>query len=342
MQFCLPRPGRERSRAQRPIYLVSALVCAAHGCGRVGFDRFGQDESNVGTRDGGALDAGSADGASGFDDDSGARDAAMPGQDGSIGDIDGSLPDGGGMVVPDDAGLPDAAANDASTPGPDGSIGEDAGEPDASIPDPDGFCAPFQATALACSDFSSLPENFSIKERNGRVTLANGVLNVRTTSAGGAASVVADIIPVFTGPLYARFLLRVPQSAPIVALNMFALGEPADLTPSDEFDVNLLDTSHIELFSLSTQSRFTSSPGAFQRGTFQCVEVWLDVGASNGSIRVRVGDRTVINASPLDTRLDFGVVRANLGIDYASPGQPATTLEFDDFLLATERLAPCP
>jgi hypothetical protein len=293
--------------------------------------------SPAGTLDGGALDAAAADAAA-TDAASEASDASGA-RDGSIGDRDGA-PDDGGDVSPVDASVPsDASADDAAVSRPDSSVEDDAGEPDASLPDP-GFCAPFP-TALACSDFSRLPENFTIKERNGRVDLDDGVLRVRTTAAGGSASVVADVVPLFDGPLYARFLLRVPQGAPIVALNLFAVGEPPELMPSDEFNLNLLDTSHIEFFSIPTQSRFTSGPSAFRRGVLQCVELWLDIGATNGSVRVLVDDRTVINAAPLDTRLDFGVVRANLGIDYSSPGQPATTLEIDDFLLATERLAPC-
>jgi hypothetical protein len=320
-----------------PVCFATALSCAASGCGRVGYE-FTHDFGPVERFDASIV---ARDAASDARDASDTRDGASPGVDGAVGESDAASPMNDGGVTPVDAGVPgDASAHDSSIALPDAGAEDAGGERDAGVRDR--FCEEFDE-ALACAGFSSLPEGFTPKERSGRVEVEGGVLRVRTSERGGAASVVTTFPPVTSGSLYARFLLRVPDGARIVALNLLALGEPLSEAEPSELHVNLLDTSYLEYFSLEGgQQRITSAPGVLQRGEFQCVEMAVEIGASNGRVRISIDGRSVISASGLDTRLSAGIARANLGIDYSSGDQLATSLELDDFLVARQRLAPCP
>jgi hypothetical protein len=320
--------------------LVGALVCATSGCGRLGFD-FTADPAEIS-----AFEAGVA-----------GRDGAVSRSDAAVARSDAAVAPRDAGVVHDDASgaaLDASVANDASIVMRDGAVPMDAAsdandartapldagrEVDARVA-PDTFCTPLD-DALFCADFSALPSPVDVKERGGRISLARGTLSVTTTEAGGSAAISGSFAPVHEGTLYARFLLRVPRTARVTAINVFAFTEPLD-DAIDEITVNMLDADKLDLFVLGTSARFFSAASAFARDDFQCVEVLLQVDDTAGRARIEVDNVAVLTAEGFDTALPAGIGRFALGIDYTGLDQPGTTVEIDDFVLAREELAGCP
>jgi hypothetical protein len=310
-----------------------ALACAEVGCGRVGFDDL---ERSVGS-----FDAGIAASDASVDMDASPPDARPPGNDATVSMEAGTLPFDA-ATARDAAQLSDGAleARDADTGLPDAEIPElfDGGrESDAG---PAGFCGAF-ASALACADFSAFPPGFERHQQNGDLTVSHGTLKARTTRAGGIAAIRAAFEPVFSGTLYARFLVRVPRNAQVTAINLLALAEPAG-TGTEEIDANLLTGDGVDLFVLSTNARYIGPARAFERNTFQCWEVMVHVDDTAGRMRVDVDGKNVLTSGQTDTAFTHGIGRVALGIDYTSAQQVPVLLELDDFVLARERLSPCP
>jgi hypothetical protein len=314
--------------------LAGALACAAQGCGRLGFDatleRVHTFDAGVQAADGGvALDAGET------------LDASAPdGFDAAVHEAGQPQPEEAAVARGDAGQARDAGGGerDAQVPPVDAGVERDAGLP------PEGFdCSAF-AAALACADFSELPPEFTRNEHYGNLTVSNGTLKVSTTRPGGEASLITTFAPVYSGNLYARFLLRVPEGAPIQAINLLALSESAtpDAPTVDEIDMNLLGEDGIDLFVLGTNARFISDSHAFPRGRFACIELTLQVGDANGRMSVRVDGRSLLTAGPTDTALDRGIARVALGIDFSGDTQEDTVLELDEFVLSRERVAACP
>jgi hypothetical protein len=338
--------------------IASALLCAAQGCGRLGYG-LSHDSSGVGVLDSGvtASDAASQPSDSSVDSDGHVKDPKAP-EDAGMADRDGAvLPfDGGshghdagkdagselgdGSVAPSDAALPHGDAQvillDATTPLVD--AGHDAGTPGDS--GTSGFDCKSFPLALVCTDFSALPASFTINERDGHVTVS-GSLSVRTTGDDGEAAIATTFAPVKSGMLFARFKLRVPHTSRITALNLLALTESLDQLPPDELNVNLIDSNRFDFFVLATNGRVTSDSNVFKRDVFQCVDLSLRVDQTHGSVRILVDGQPVINSSSIDTQLDRGIARVTLGIDYMGTGQAATALEIDDFVLSQTALPPC-
>jgi hypothetical protein len=322
--------------------LVSSLVCATQGCGRLGFasrgdapSEFGVFEAGVATGDASTwpYDASVLGPDAGFELDAAPRDAAAP--------SDAAEAAADAAVATDAAALPmDAASADPI----DGRVGlRDGGSstPDARVPVDAGFsyCSEFGA-ALFCSDFSEGLSRVSVKERGGSVSVVEGAVRLSTRQPDSTASIAVSFAPVFSGILYARFMLRVPAIAPVTAINLFAFTESPD-NGLDELTVNLLESNRFDFFVLGTNARFFSQPGALQRNDFQCVEIVLRVGAQ-GSVRIEVDNEPVIPTRTVDTRLDNGIARVALGIDYAGPLQAATAFEIDDFVVSRAELPGCP
>jgi hypothetical protein len=248
-------------------------------------------------------------------------DAATPRDGGEL--LDGAQVASDAEMPRADAGMPEV---------PDGGIEQDGGLAR--------FCDAF-GSALACADFTAFPAGFERHQQNGDLTVSNGTLKARTTRAGGIASVRANFEPVFSGTLYARFLLRVPQNAQVTAINLLALAEPTGLG-TEEIDTNLLTGDGVDLFVLSSNARYIGPGNAFKRGVFQCWEVTVHVDDTAGRMRIDVDGKNVLTSGQTDTAFAHGVGRVALGIDYTSAQQAPVQLELDDFVLARERLAPCP
>ena len=311
--------------------IACAFVCATLGCGRVGFESTQDDvtglDGSVATNDAGAMDASATD-AQVDADPTVSREGGTPPGDGpdrgDAGPADAALPTRDAMIDAPDAG---EAPSDAA-------VAADASQPDVFD------CARF-GTTLACADFSTTPADFELREVDGDLTVSQGTLKASTTRAGGIASIRRSFEPVFSGTLYARFLLRVPSDASIVAINLLALAEPTG-GAVDEIDTNLLAGDSFDLFVLGSSARYTSGARAFARDRFQCVEVTLDLANTGGRMRIDVNGERVLTSGLTDTSLARGIARVALGIDFTGAQQGPTKLEIDEFVLARAKVADCP
>jgi hypothetical protein len=186
------------------------------------------------------------------------------------------------------------------------------------------FCDGFESPNLA--DVWTLAGGVSTgAPRTGSASLAAAI-----TSQTRVASAAVRTFGASAGTeLFARAWFFVPATSSLAHLNLLSF-------PGDSSGDIAVYTSQNELRVWNFAVSGSSSSGlAVPRDRWFCIELHVSIGAT-GAIEVRLDDQPVITRSNELTQLPGGYGWLEVGITWAHPVQPPTSLRVDDVVAATQ------
>lgn len=237
-----------------------------------------------------------------------------------------------GFEPPDSSGpVPDMVRSDV--PVSDGP--EDGTTVEAGDQGPAGLCAGF--TGILCDDFESDLSQWTVAAYTGTVGITSGAARTGqgglhvTLDGNGLSGVAADFAPVTGGPVYISAWVRLSATPKLTDwLVIMELREDPWAWQKVSLDGEYDDRFQMNVTTDPTTLQ--SSPGELPRGTWACLEMYVDV-ADSGSAWIQV-DGKRLEKSGIDTLPDSGMFNQML-IGLSTAAQ-ALSADFDDVRIGTQ------
>lgn len=131
---------------------------------------------------------------------------------------------------------------------------------------------------------------------------------------------------------FVRMYVRVPEALTLTDVAILHLGGPAD---DVGINVDIQEEDRFELFLPENGDSVDSSPSAFPRAQWTCLQLDVAVDDTAGSALLRLDGSAVAQIEGVDTRPPNGVELFTVGADWSADTQAPGSLEFDDVALDT-------
>ncbi len=201
----------------------------------------------------------------------------------------------------------------------------------------DGFrgdgCDSFLANSLLCDGFES-DLGYTIWYYDGTIAIIDTMAHSGDSSLyavsneqGAYANIATEFSPVFEGSVYFRAFYYIPTGTVTGTVKI------ADIRGGNDrmmLDINIMTQGRIMVYHHGDGSRDQSEPGAYDEGEWFCLNGFVDIDNTAGSITVSVGDTEVLVRSALDTLPNTGIMAADFGIGWTEDGQQTAELYVDD------------
>ncbi len=162
-----------------------------------------------------------------------------------------------------------------------------------------------------------------------------GAFRFRSPTYGAVQTQMRLSEPISSGPLYARFYAYVPSWMTVPTY--FALFElwHQEGSSDGKISVELIAEDTLELQVIPNESTHPSSPRAFPRDQWVCLELGLDVAAQDGAFSLSVNGTSVIEATDVVT-LPQGPISIAVVEGLPSEDSTGAELALDELVVATE------
>jgi hypothetical protein len=163
-----------------------------------------------------------------------------------------------------------------------------------------------------------------------------GTAAARATSDGSQQAAGVGVAPyngLSTGSLHYRAWFYVPSGFAITKINLFTT---YGNTGNDEV-VFLVDQEELRVYSARGPRTITSGT-TMPRDRWFCIEVHIDIAASNGTVRLDLDGTTIGSGSGFSTLPAGGYTFLGVGTLFLPVGQGASTIYIDDVATGTQPL----
>jgi len=191
-----------------------------------------------------------------------------------------------------------------------------------------GLCTGF--TGILCDDFESDLSKWTVDQFNGTVTRTPGAAHSGqggvsvTLDGAGRSGLTADFAPVTGGSVYVSAWVRL-AATPVLSSYLVLLELRDDPWSGQKISLDGEGEDRFQINATTAHTAIESSPGALPRGTWACLELFVNV-ADSGSAWVQVdGVRLEVNGDTLPVSGMFN--RMMIGL--STSGQ-AMSADFDD------------
>lgn len=287
------------------IATLSLAWCAVAGCGRIGFDFAGADQT--------------------------AEPGPVPYDDAGLNELEAGAPDADRRRDGDG----DVREGDADVREPEGDSGNDFVDPEPDAGQQQLSICDVQSGVLACSTFRrGLPDDWFRNESSGDVDIDNGQFSGRVSGTDAFARVGVEFPSQTSGSIYFRLIMRAQFSVEPVSL--LAFGEAGERGAIEGVQLTMGEDRAFDVVSAANQVASGSDAVVLPRGEWACLDGEVKVDDSVGSVRVRLNENEVLFAENLDTLPGSGIGEVVIGPAWQTGIAGTGQMLADQVVVATE------